>query len=179
MRVDELAQDLDLSKPDLLALLVRVGTPAQDDHSELSDEAIKRARFFVKKLAAAAEAARLKAEAKTFKAAQAKALRAQRAKEARTQQAKTAEEAGETKAPAKERKGAPKKKTLEPVVAVAEKERKLLPPERWGQQSQRGPRRPHQPSPRRRPRLRLQFLPRRPLPPSLPSLPAPQRRLRL
>ena len=124
MRVDDLAQDLDLSKPDLLALLVRVGTPPQDDHSELSDEAIKRARFFVRKLAAAAEAARLKAEAKTFKAAQAKALRAQRAKEARAQQAKTAEEAGETQAPATERKGAPKKKTLEPVVAVAEKEKK-------------------------------------------------------
>ncbi len=104
MRVDELAQELGLSKPDLLALLVRVGTPAPDDHSELLDEAIKRARFFVKKLAAEAESARLKAEAKTLKAAQAKALRAQRAKEVRAQ-------------------GAPKK-TLEPVVAVAEKEKK-------------------------------------------------------
>ena len=128
MRVDELAQELRLSNHDLLALLVRVGTPTPDDHSELSDEAIKRARFFSKKLAAEAEATRLKAEAKALKAAQAKTLRAQRAKEARADKAKTVEKTPaaekQKKAPAATKKATPP----EPVVAKTASVEKATPP---------------------------------------------------
>ena len=117
--VNELAQELGLPSKDVLALLVRAGTPAQDHRSVLEHDAIARARFLAKKIAAEAEAARLKAEAKALKAAQAKALRAERAKEARAQKAKATEEGVEAKAPAKA-KGAPKKKSVEPVAKVAE-----------------------------------------------------------